>query len=168
MSRIAILSVNHAQAPVAVRERVAFAPNDLTSELQKLKAIEDVQACVILSTCNRSEIYAIINNNNAKETLSNYLSQTHQIPRNEIDPYLVYFEDDAALSHICNVACGLDSLVLGEPQILGQLKDAYHIAKQANTLDKKLEKLFQHAFSTHRYSNWIVTCFNCLLRHQTQ
>ncbi len=148
MSRIAILSVNHAQAPVAVRERVAFAPNDLTSELQKLKAIEDVQACVILSTCNRSEIYAIINNNNAKETLSNYLSQTHQIPRNEIDPYLVYFEDDAALSHICNVACGLDSLVLGEPQILGQLKDAYHIAKQANTLDKKLEKLFQHAFST--------------------
>ena len=60
----------------------------------------------------------------------------------------MYFEDNAALEHICNVACGLDSLVLGEPQILGQLKDAYHSAKQAKTLDKKLEKLFQHAFST--------------------
>lgn len=148
MSHIAILSVNHAQAPVAVRERVAFAPDNLTNELQKLKAIKGVEACVILSTCNRSEIYAIINDTNAREILSNYLSQTHQIPREEIDPYLVYFKDDAALTHICNVACGLDSLVLGEPQILGQLKDAYHIAKQANTLDKKLEKLFQHAFST--------------------
>lgn len=148
MSRIAILSVNHAQAPVAVRERVAFAPNQLADELQKLNALTDVEACVILSTCNRSEIYAIIKDTNPREILSNYLSQTHQISRAEIDPYLVYFENDSALDHICNVACGLDSLVLGEPQILGQLKDAYHAAKQAQTLDKKLEKLFQHAFST--------------------
>jgi len=148
MSRIAILSVNHAQAPVAVRERVAFAPNQLADELKKLNALADVEACVILSTCNRSEIYAIIENENPREILSNYLSQAHQISRAEIDPYLVYFENDSALDHICNVACGLDSLVLGEPQILGQLKDAYHAAKQAQTLDKKLEKLFQHAFST--------------------
>ena len=148
MSRIAILSVNHAQAPVAVRERVAFAPNQLTNELQKLKSTDGVSACVILSTCNRSEIYAVIESEDSKEILSNYLSDTHQIPRAEIDPYLVYFEADTALEHICNVACGLDSLVLGEPQILGQLKDAYHAAKQAGTLDKKLEKLFQHAFST--------------------
>lgn len=148
MSRIAILSVNHAQAPVAVRERVAFAPNLLTNELQKLNTIDGVEACVILSTCNRSEIYAVIEDKNAEEILSSYLSQTHNIPRAEIDPFLVYFEADDALSHICNVACGLDSLVLGEPQILGQLKDAYHAAKLAETLDKKLEKLFQHAFST--------------------
>jgi glutamyl-tRNA reductase len=148
MSRIAILSVNHAQAPVAVRERVAFAPNQLSEELQKLNAVAGVEACVILSTCNRSEIYAVIEDANPREILSHYLSQTHQIPRVEINPYLVYFEDDSALDHICSVACGLDSLVLGEPQILGQLKDAYHVAKQAQTLDKKLEKLFQHAFST--------------------
>ena len=148
MSHIAILSVNHAQAPVSVRERVAFAPNDLSRELQVLNSIPDVEAGVILSTCNRSEIYAVINADNAQEILSQYLADTHQISREEIDAYLVYFEDNAALEHICNVACGLDSLVLGEPQILGQLKDAYHSAKQAKTLDKKLEKLFQHAFST--------------------
>ncbi|MDB2590243.1 glutamyl-tRNA reductase [Candidatus Thioglobus sp.] len=148
MSRIAILSVNHAQAPVSVRERVAFAPNHLSSELQKLVDTPGVQACVILSTCNRSEIYAVIDADNPQEILSQYLADTHKISRQEIDSYLVYFENNAALEHICNVACGLDSLVLGEPQILGQLKDAYHIAKQAKTLDKKLEKLFQHAFST--------------------
>jgi len=148
MSHIAILSVNHAQAPVSVRERVAFAPNDLSRELQVLNSIPDVEAGVILSICNRSEIYAVINADNAQEILSQYLADTHQISREEIDAYLVYFEDNAALEHICNVACGLDSLVLGEPQILGQLKDAYHSAKQAKTLDKKLEKLFQHAFST--------------------
>ncbi|CAC9601035.1 Glutamyl-tRNA reductase (EC 1.2.1.70) [uncultured Gammaproteobacteria bacterium] len=148
MSRIAILSVNHAKAPVAVRERVAFSPNRLTEELQKLNTIDGIEACVILSTCNRSEIYTVVNDDNAKEILSNYLAKTHDIPRAEVDPYLVYFETDDALSHICNVACGLDSLVLGEPQILGQLKDAYHAAKQAGTLNKKLEKLFQHAFST--------------------
>jgi glutamyl-tRNA reductase len=148
MSRIAILSVNHAQAPVSVRERVAFAPNHLNSELQKLGDTPGVQACVILSTCNRSEIYAVIDADNSQEVLSQYLADTHKISRQEIDSYLVYFENNAALEHVCNVACGLDSLVLGEPQILGQLKDAYHIAKQAKTLDKKLEKLFQHAFST--------------------
>ena len=148
MSRIAILSVNHAQAPVSVRERVAFAPNHLSSKLQKLSGIPGIQACVILSTCNRSEIYAVIDADNPQEILSQYLADTHEISRQEIDSYLVYFEDNTALEHICNVACGLDSLVLGEPQILGQLKDAYHMAKQAKTLDKKLEKLFQHAFST--------------------
>ncbi|MBT5164638.1 MAG: glutamyl-tRNA reductase [Candidatus Thioglobus sp.] len=148
MSRIAILSVNHAQAPVSVRERVAFEPNHLADELQKLNSISGVEACVILSTCNRSEIYTVVDNDNPQEILSQYLSDTHQVSRQELDSYLVYFENDAALEHICNVACGLDSLVLGEPQILGQLKDAYHSAKQAKTLDKKLEKLFQHAFST--------------------
>jgi len=148
MSRIAILSVNHAQAPVSVRERVAFEPNHLADELQKLNSVSGVEACVILSTCNRSEIYTVVDNDNPQEILSQYLSDTHQVSRQELDSYLVYFENDAALEHICNVACGLDSLVLGEPQILGQLKDAYHSAKQAKTLDKKLEKLFQHAFST--------------------
>jgi glutamyl-tRNA reductase len=148
MSHIAILSVNHTQAPVAIRERVAFAPNQLAEELHKLKNTDGVLACAILSTCNRSEIYAVIEGKNSKEILSNYLSTTHQISRAEIDPYLIYFEADKALEHICNVACGLDSLVLGEPQILGQLKNAYHTAKQVETLNKKLEKLFQHTFST--------------------
>ena len=148
MSRIAILSVNHQLAPVEVREKVAFAPKELGSALQTLQSIQGIEACVILSTCNRSEIYAIATDDNPQALLSQYLADTHQIPLNELQPYLSYFQADEAIEHICHVATGLDSLVLGEPQILGQLKEAYHAAKDANTLNKLLEKLFQHAFST--------------------
>ncbi|CAB9540709.1 Glutamyl-tRNA reductase (EC 1.2.1.70) [uncultured Gammaproteobacteria bacterium] len=148
MSCIAILSVNHQLAPVSVREKVAFSPNELSTALKQLNKVKGIEACAILSTCNRSEIYAIVDNDNAKEILSDYLAKIHNIDRMEISPYLVYFEGDDALQHICHVATGLDSLVLGEPQILGQLKDAYHTAKEADTLNKLLEKLFQHAFST--------------------
>ncbi len=148
MSHIAVLSVNHQLAPVEIREQVAFAPNELKQALNNLNNIEGINSCVILSTCNRSEVYAISENKKPRETLSDYLANTHNIKRDKIDPYLSYFEDDDALEHICNVATGLDSLVLGEPQILGQLKDSYHVAKEAGTLDKMLEKLFQHSFST--------------------
>ena len=148
MQHIAILSVNHQLAPVEVREKVAFAPAQLAQALSQLKQTTNIEACAILSTCNRSEIYAIIDNDNGREILSDFLSQTHNIPRNELDPYLSYFSSNDAITHICQVATGLDSLVLGEPQILGQLKDAYHAAKEAKTLNKLLEKLFQHAFST--------------------
>ncbi len=148
MQHIAILSVNHQLAPVEVREKVAFASGELTNALEQFKNTNGVEACVILSTCNRSEVYAIINTDNAQEILSDYLAETHNIKRSELDPYLSYFESDDAVEHICHVATGLDSLVLGEPQILGQLKDAYHAAKEASTLNKLLEKLFQHAFST--------------------
>ncbi len=148
MSHIAILSVNHQLASVEVREKVAFAPNDIANALNKLKAINEISACVILSTCNRSEIFAISDSENTQEILSNYLSDIHNIEQGSIDPYFNYYEDDDAINHICHVATGLDSLVLGEPQILGQLKDAYHVAKEAGTLNKLLEKLFQHAFST--------------------
>jgi glutamyl-tRNA reductase len=147
-SKIAILSVNHQLAPVEVRERVAFSPNELSNALKQFNSIQGIEACVILSTCNRSEIYSIVDDDNAQQILSDYLATTHNIAREKLDPYLVYFEGDDALKHICRVATGLDSLVLGEPQILGQLKDAYHAAKEADTLNKLLEKLFQHAFST--------------------
>ncbi|MDC9714867.1 MAG: glutamyl-tRNA reductase [Gammaproteobacteria bacterium] len=148
MSCIAILSVNHQLAPVSVREKVAFAPSELLNELKKFNKTEGVKACAILSTCNRSEVYAIVDSNNAQQTLSEYLANAHNIDIAELSPYLLYFEGDDALNHICRVATGLNSLVLGEPQILGQLKDAYHAAKEADTLNKLLEKLFQHAFST--------------------
>ncbi len=148
MSNIAILSVNHQLASVDVREKVAFAANDLTDALNKLKSIDKISACAILSTCNRSEIVVVSDSKNAKKILSDYLSDTHQIERGSLDPYFNYFENENAIEHICHVATGLDSLVLGEPQILGQLKDAYHTAKEAGTLNKLLEKLFQHAFST--------------------
>jgi len=148
MQHIAILSVNHQTAPVEIREKVAFSDGELNNALDSLQTIEGVDSCVILSTCNRSEIYAIVSSNNPKLLLSDYLSSTHNIGREELDPYLSYYEGSDAIDHICHVATGLDSLVLGEPQILGQLKDAYQVAKIVGTLDKLLERLFQHSFST--------------------
>lgn len=148
MQTIAILSINHHQAPVAVREKVAFATNTLRDKLHELMAVDGIKACAILSTCNRAEIIAITDVGNSKQILSDYLSRTHQIAPTAISPYLNYINNDEALNHICKVATGLNSLLFGEPQILGQLKNAYHLAKQAGTLNKLLEKLFQHAFST--------------------
>ncbi|HIE78841.1 MAG TPA: glutamyl-tRNA reductase [Candidatus Thioglobus sp.] len=148
MQHIAILSVNHQTAPVEVREKVAFSDKELNTALINLNQNDNVDSCAILSTCNRSEVYAVINSNNPKNILGDYLSDTHNIKRQELEPYLSYYEGSDAIEHICHVATGIDSLVLGEPQILGQLKDAYHAAKEASTLDKLLEKVFQHAFST--------------------
>ncbi len=148
MQHIAVLSVNHKIAPVEIREKVAFSDSELNKALGSLSKVNEVDSCAILSTCNRSEIYSVVNSTNPKLLLSKYFSKIHGMDFNELEPYLRYYEGNDAIEHICHVATGLDSLVLGEPQILGQLKDAYHSAKQAKTLDKLLEKLFQHAFST--------------------
>jgi glutamyl-tRNA reductase len=148
MQKFAILSVNHQLAPVEVREKVAFTSKEIPQSLENLKTENGIKACSILSTCNRSELYVVSENESTKETLGAFLAKTHQIDYSELKPYLSYFEGDDAVNKICEVATGLDSMVMGEPQILGQIKDAYHIAKDAGTLNKHLEKLFQHAFST--------------------
>jgi glutamyl-tRNA reductase len=143
---IAALSVNHKIAPVAVREKLAFAEKSLTTALSSLCNLAEINAGVILSTCNRLEIYISSANQNTQHILTQFLADFHSTTPNNITKYLDYFEHKDALTHICEVASGLDSLVMGEPQILGQLKDAYNISKQNNTLDTTLEKLFQHAF----------------------
>ena len=148
MPHIAVLSVNHQLAPVEIREKVAFAQNELASSVSRLLSIPGIFSCVVLSTCNRSEIYVGSDLNNIEEVLGQYLASTHSIDYKKLSQYLSYFENDNAINHICNVAAGLDSMVLGEPQIFGQLKDAYQFSKEHKALDKTLEKLFQHAFAT--------------------
>jgi glutamyl-tRNA reductase len=147
MSQLTILSVNHQQASITVREQVAFSASTLSDELLKLNAIKGIEACVILSTCNRSEIIALSSHADTQSLLSHYLAKTHQISLENLTPYLVYFEGNKAFNHLCQVATGLNSLVLGEPQILGQLKEAYQQSKLTTTLNKTLEKIFQHTFS---------------------
>ena len=145
---IAVLSVNHNLAPIEIREQVAFVENELATYLKKLKNHDNIKSCVILSTCNRSEIYVQTSTNETthlKENLTNWLQTTHNI-QTDLTPYLDFYTELEAIKHIISVASGLNSLVLGEPQILGQLKDAYHFAKSANTLDSVLEKLFQQTF----------------------
>ena len=146
MSNIAILSVNHQIAPVAIREKVAFAHGELAPAISSLLSLKEIKGCVIFSTCNRSEIYVSHDSKNIRDVLIKFLASSHGIDYHSLIEYVSYYEENEAVQHICNVACGLESLVLGEPQIFGQLKDAYQLSKNESALDKILEKLFQHVF----------------------
>jgi len=146
MSNIAILSINHQKAPVAIREKVAFAQGELVPAISALLTFKEIKGCVIFSTCNRSEIYVSHDSKNIRDVLIKFLASSHGIDYLSLQEYVSYYEANEAVQHICNVACGLESLVLGEPQIFGQLKDAYQLSKNEKALDKILEKLFQHVF----------------------
>lgn len=140
------VGINYNTAPVAIRERLAFPAESLESSLKTLWNSQDINGAAILSTCNRTEFYYQSEENNAK-TLIEWISDNKKININEFAPYLYSHTDAQSIRHIFRVACGLDSMVLGEPQILGQMKTAYQAAYEAGTLGKHLGKLFQHTFS---------------------
>ena len=142
-----VLGLNHETAPIAVRERLAFAPADLPIALHDLVAEQGVFEAAILSTCNRTEIYC-----NAREPnlVLNWLAHNRGRQPHELSEHLYVFQDDTAAQHVSRVAAGLDSMVLGENQILGQLRDAEKVARAAGTLGVLLNGLFQHAFSVGR------------------
>ncbi len=138
--------INHKTAPVSVRERVAFSPERMQEALRDLVSLDNVGEAAILSTCNRTEIYCEVvdgSDHVASEWLRNY----HRLTRDDFVPYLYLYPDEEAVRHMLRVASGLDSLVLGEPQILGQIKDAYHKAGAAGTVGSLLGRLFQHTFA---------------------
>ena len=142
------LGINHKTAPVEVRERLAVNEGQLGEALHSLHAGVRIPEAAILSTCNRTEIYFRENHAQCEDRVLDWLGGFHGIRRNELESYLYCHQDGAAVSHTLRVACGLDSMVLGEPQILGQMKTAYQHAHSAGTLGLSLERLFQHAFAT--------------------
>ncbi len=138
--------INHKTAPVEIRERVAFAPEKMPAALQELTACNAVTEAAILSTCNRTELYCGLDDDNSDIVLE-WFRQFHHLKREEVAPYFYAHPDGHAVRHILRVASGLDSLVLGEPQILGQMKQAYTAAHDAGTIGQLLNRLFQHTFS---------------------
>ncbi len=140
------VGLNHRTAPLEVRERVVFAPEALPSALQALTTVAGVAEATIVSTCNRTEIYCDAPEE-AGGDIRAWLSGFHDLRAPDIDPYLFDLADHAAVRHLLRVSCGLDSLVLGEPQILGQIKTAYAAAREAGAIGSHLDRLFQHAFS---------------------
>ena len=138
--------LNHTTAPVAVRERAAVTENHLEDAIKNLAADNRVQEATILSTCNRTEIYC---RQESVDTtpLMNWLCDYHEFPVEEVQPYLYTYPDEAAVQHAFRVASGLDSMVLGEPQILGQMKTAFATAHRMGATGKILNRLFQHSFS---------------------
>jgi glutamyl-tRNA reductase len=141
------LGLNHTTAPVDIRERVAFGPDIVVGALRSLCALNPVSEGVILSTCNRTEMYCR-SSANASNALIEWISNFHGLLPEDIAPYLYQHTDTAAVRHLLRVASGLDSLVLGEPQILGQVKAAFETARDAGATGKVLSRLFQHGFST--------------------
>lgn len=143
---ILIVGVNHKTAPVAIREKVSFSPDAMTRALHSARQV--VQESVILSTCNRTEIYVVCPPQQSVQSVVEWLAQWHSLPVSQLQPYLYLHQDEAAVRHTLRVACGLDSLVLGEPQILGQLKSALQVATEQAVTGNHLNRLMQHAFST--------------------
>jgi glutamyl-tRNA reductase len=143
--RLQILGLNHNTAPVEIREQVVFAGDEVGRAVARLIDIEGVDEAVLLSTCNRTEFY-VMTSDEGREQLQSWLNDERNLDPAFSDT-LFTLDADEAIRHIFRVACGLDSMVLGEPQILGQLKDAFREAQQAGTVGKQLSRLFQHTFS---------------------
>ncbi len=141
-----IIGLNHKTAPVDIRERVTFGPDIIVAALRGLLEQQGVNEAAILSTCNRTEIYCEVDAAGQNEILR-WLGDFHGIEQTTLSPYLYSHEGPDGIRHLLQVACGLDSMVLGEPQILGQVKSAYQTASQAGATGKLLSKLFQHSFS---------------------
>ncbi len=140
------VGINYNTAPVAIRERLAFPADILDNTLRNFWNLHEINEAAILSTCNRTEFY-YQSESPDHTSLVNWIADTKRIKPADFAPYLYSYKDSESIRHMFRVACGLDSMILGEPQILGQMKTAYHAANQAGTLGKKLGKLFQHTFS---------------------
>ncbi|KLV01412.1 glutamyl-tRNA reductase [Photobacterium aquae] len=140
------LGINHKTASVDLRERVAFSPEKMKLALEQLKAHPDVNSAVVVSTCNRTELYCDVSHA-GPGILIDWLTRFHQISTEELMPSLYYHEEQAAVRHLMRVSCGLDSLVLGEPQILGQVKQSYSDSRESDVIHGTLEKLFHKTFT---------------------
>lgn len=140
------LGLNHLTAPLAIREKLVIAPAALPSALRELTAQPGVAEAALLSTCNRTEVYCRVEHG-AELRPESWLAQFGQLPPEQLHAHLYRHQDTAAVRHLFRVAVGLDSMVLGEPQILGQVKDAWQAAREQGTLRTRLDRLFQQSFA---------------------
>ena len=143
------LGINHKTAPLKLRERLAFTPQSLPEALLSLKKLDHIAEASILSTCNRTEIYCVTTENN-DQAIIEWFSQFHGLDESEIKQHIYLHAHEETVRHAMEVACGLDSMVLGEPQIAGQMKSAYALANELGTTGQLLSKLYQHVFAVSK------------------
>lgn len=141
-----VLGINHRSAPIAWRERIAFSEDAVRAALPELIALSGVSEAALINTCNRTELVANIDADR-EPALVDWLHAHQSLTAGSLDEFLYRHGNDAAVRHLFRVASGLDSMVLGEPQILGQLKDAWRLAHESGSLGTQLERLFQQSFS---------------------
>lgn len=137
------LGVNHQTASVELREQIAFNPEKLSALLAEQSQCADLNDMVVVSTCNRTEVYAMSEN---ADKVMNWLAQSNGLDVRQLSNHVYRYENANAVTHLMRVASGLDSLMLGEPQILGQVKTALSLAKDASTVSPNLNRIFEYAF----------------------
>ncbi|WP_096435969.1 glutamyl-tRNA reductase [Alteribacter populi] len=142
---ILVVSLNYKTTPVEIREKFTF-QDDLQGALDKLRGSKSMLECVIVSTCNRTEIYAVVDQlHTGRYYTKAFLSEWFDMPKEEFTPYLQIREDDSAVEHLYRVTCGLDSMVVGETQILGQIRNSFSTAQQQGTTGTIFNHLFKEA-----------------------
>ncbi|MCL5038452.1 MAG: glutamyl-tRNA reductase, partial [Firmicutes bacterium] len=143
---ILTMGMNHKTAPVELREKMAFSGSTLEEGLDRLLSFSHLQEVVILSTCNRTEIYAAVENlKEGRFDLAGFISREKSLTEEDLAAHFYVFQGREAVEHLFRVACGLDSLVVGETQILGQVKEAYLAAAKSQAVGKTLHNLFNQA-----------------------
>ncbi len=142
-----VVGLSHKTAPIELREKLAFAEKHLQDALEKLLGLPAIKEGLILSTCNRVEIYAKVDDSSTgKQTICRFIANYHQLDPDQFTAYLYSYVNQAAVRHTFRVAGSLDSMIVGEPQILGQLKEAYQLARNCGTTGVLLNNLFPRAF----------------------
>ncbi|HOM71426.1 MAG TPA: glutamyl-tRNA reductase [Armatimonadota bacterium] len=144
---LVVVGLNHKTAQVEVREKLAVSEADLPKAIETLQACQCVAECCILSTCNRTEIYALIDSRENEEVLLDFISSYHGIPKMSFQDHIYRHRGHKAVEHLFSVTAGLDSMMIGEYQILGQVKDAFCIAGECDSTKTVLNNLFQQALS---------------------
>ena len=147
MSDIILVGINHKTAPVELRECIAFSKEESVTAVQTLLLQPDINEVILFSTCNRVEVLFVTDNKSrAIPTTKEFIADFNKIPLEQFENVLYVHEGDEAVRHIFRVASSLDSMVVGEPQILGQIKDAYRTATAINTSGVILNRLFHRTF----------------------
>lgn len=143
-----VVGLNYRTAPVAIRERFALGETDAPQALQSLRGTTSILEGVIVATCNRTEVYAVVDRLHlCGHYIRNFMENWFQVPRLEFNQHLYMYEDDRAIEHLFRVTCGLDSMVVGETQILGQVRDAFLLAQQRQATGTIFNQLFKQAIT---------------------
>ncbi|UII55070.1 glutamyl-tRNA reductase [Cytobacillus spongiae] len=141
-----VVGLNYKTAPVEIRERLTFNPNQLGDAMKVLQTKKSILENVIISTCNRTEIYAVVDQlHTGRYYVKEFLSDWFNIDQNEFSPYLFIYEQDGAIEHLFNVSCGLNSMILGETQILGQVRSSFLLGQEEKTTGTVFNQLFKQA-----------------------
>jgi glutamyl-tRNA reductase len=145
---ILVVGINYKTAPVEIRERLTFNPDELGEAMKRLQTKKSILENVIISTCNRTEVYAVVDQvHTGRYYMKEFLAEWFGMEMEEFVPYLFIYEQEGAINHLFNVACGLNSMVLGETQILGQVRTSFLLGQEEQTTGTVFNQLFKQAIT---------------------